>query len=197
MSLPAPGTVGGSHDSVLPKEGEVKARPLRQGTQGTSLSSSSLCSLPISPSPISPSSASSKAGQGPMHSLLVVLARSSTASLDLQHRPAALWTTLSGCHSPQPEAGEAAIRRGCGSRMGRPLVARVEPPAPARETLPAAAQPFPALPFSLASHISASELLAPPCAAVLLRPLHQTDVNPPCAGSGLPGKAAGAQGPRG
>lgn len=35
-----------------------------------------------------------------------------------------------------------------------------------------------------ASHISASELLAPPL-LLLLRPLHQTDVNPPCAGSGV------------
>lgn len=29
VCLPDSGAVGGSHDSVLPKEGEVKARPLR------------------------------------------------------------------------------------------------------------------------------------------------------------------------
>lgn len=32
---PCPGAVGGSYDSVLLKEGDVKARPLRSGPQRT------------------------------------------------------------------------------------------------------------------------------------------------------------------
>lgn len=81
MRLPAPGAAGGSHDSVLAKEGEGQASEI--GAPGD------LCVLlPLCPLPVSPPSASGKTGQGPMQSLLVPWARP-TPSPDLQHGPAA------------------------------------------------------------------------------------------------------------
>lgn len=133
VCLPAPAVVGGSHDSVLPKEGDVKTKSLRQGTQGTSLSSfpSALC-----PSPHPVLLAKLGRAQCILYCCLGLVLHSFPVSAAQTCCP---MDHLSGCHSPQPEAGGAVIGRGCGSRMGGSLAARVEPPALARETLSAVA----------------------------------------------------------
>lgn len=132
---PCPGAVGGSYDSVLLKEGDVKARLLRLGPQGT-FPFSPVCPLPGSPP-------GALAELGGAQYILCWLSADGPQSLphiystDLQPRGPWAWIlAVTADHPawgpyppPQHEAGRAAILRGCGLASG------VEPQGPARETL--------------------------------------------------------------
>lgn len=82
VCLPAFGAKRGSHDSVLPKKGEVKSMPLRLGSPGTSCPApfSDLC---LSPHPVLLAK--------PHAFSAACLGIPSTPSPDLQPGPAAPW----------------------------------------------------------------------------------------------------------
>lgn len=161
VCLPAPGAAGGSHDSVLPKKGKFKARPLRL-VKGTTPSSSPLCPLPISPP-----SASGKAGQGLMNFLLVAWAWPSTL-------PQICSIDLLPCRQPWVGTTAHGLRlegQPCRGDLVQGWEDLFWPPEQSLGLLPgkrsllllfSLSQPCPSPP---ASHISASELLAPPRAA--------------------------------